>query len=113
MRIVEHAGLPWRHTIFASNEIDLDAVRAAAEPGRVRRTSRAHPHEHLVPAGAERLLNAALADPVDVAQPHPAGAQRLARTDDDVPRLRIEPHHIERMAGRDPKPAPLANRESD
>src|ERR1041384_873515 len=57
-RLVEHAGLARRHAILAGDEIDLDAVRTTAEPGGTRRPGRAHSHEHLVPAGAERLLNA-------------------------------------------------------
>src|SRR5262249_26765415 len=70
-RIVEHAGLTWRHTVFAGDEIDFYAVGAAAEPGRPRRARRAYPYEHLVPAGAER--------PPDGAPPHPVyGAHRPA-----------------------------------
>ena len=40
-------------------------------------------------------------------------AQRLARPDDDAPRRRIEPHHIERIAGGDAEAAPLADGEMD
>src|SRR5262245_483951 len=112
-RIVEHAGLPRRNAVLAGDEIDLDALRATAEPGGPRRAGRAHPHEHLVPAGTQRLLNGALTDPVHIAQPHAARSQRLARTDDDAPRRRIEPHHIERIARRYAEPAALSDRESN
>src|SRR5262245_53580150 len=112
-RVVEHAGLPRRYAVLAGNEIDLDALRATAEPSRPRRTGRAHAHEHLVPPDTERLLDGALADPVHVAQAHAAGAQCFARPDDDAPRRRIEPHHIERIAGRDAEPAALSDREAN
>src|SRR5262245_57818339 len=112
-RVVEHAGLSRRYTILPGDEIDLDSLRTTAEPGPPRRSGRAHAHEHLVPPDTERLLNGALADPVDVAQPHAAGAQRLARADDDAPRRRVEPHHIERIAGRNAKPAALSDREAN
>src|SRR4029453_14145358 len=87
-RVVEHAGLPRRYAVLAGNEIDLDALRTTAEPGRPRRAGRAHAHEHLVPPDTQRLLDGALADPVHVAQPHAAGTQCFARTDDDAPRRR-------------------------
>src|SRR5262245_43497100 len=112
-RIVKHAGLPRRYAVLPGDQINLDALRATAEPGRPRRSGRAHPHEHLVPANTKRLLDRALADPVDVAQPHAARPQRLARADDDAPRRRIEPHHIERIASRDAKPAALSDREAN
>ena len=66
-----------------------------------------------MPAGAQRLLDGAVAQPVDLAQPHPAGAQGLARPDHDAPRGGVEPHHVERMAGGDAEPAPLPDGEMD
>src|SRR5262249_57746559 len=97
-RIVEHTGLPRRHAVLAGDEIDLDPARTAAEPGGVRRPGRAHLDVDLVPAGAERMIDRAFAEPVDVAQPHAARAQRPARADDDAPSCRVEPGHIERVA---------------
>src|SRR5262249_43060736 len=96
---------------LAGDETALDAGRAAGKPRRLRRPRRAHLDEHLVPAGAQRVIDAVLAQPVDLAQPHPAGAQRLARSDHDAARRRIEPHHIERMPGGDAEPAALADGE--
>src|SRR5215470_16557324 len=110
-RIVEHAGLSRRNTVLSGDQVDLDALCGAAQPGWPRRARRAHPYEHLVPAGTKGLLDRALPDPIHVAQPHAARAQRLARTDDDAPGRGLEPHHIERMASRDAEPAALPNRE--
>src|SRR3954468_5407 len=110
-RIVEHAGLAWGHSVLARNEIDLDALACPAQPRRLRRPRRADLDEHLLPAGAQGLVDASLAQPIDVAQPHPAGAQRRARPDHDPARRGVEPDHVERMAGGDAEPAPLADGE--
>src|SRR5262249_25537747 len=112
-RVVERAGLPGRHAVLAGDEIDLDAAGAAAQPGRLRRPGGAHLDEDLVPAGAQRTVDAALAQPVDLAQPHPAGAQGIARPDHDAPRGGVEPDHVERTAGGDAKPATLTDGEMD
>src|SRR5207253_855603 len=37
----------------------------------------------------------------------------LARTDYNAARWRVEPHHIQRVAGGDAEPAPLPDREMD
>src|SRR5262249_49670507 len=63
--------------------------------------------------GAQRMIDGVLAQPIDLAQAHPAGAQRLARADHDAARGCIEPHDIERMAGGDAEPAALADGEMD
>ncbi len=112
-RIVEHTGLSGRDAVLAGDEVDLDAVGTAAQPRRLRRPGRAHLDENLVPARAQGLIDRAVAQPIHVTQPHPAGAQRLARTDDHAPRLRIEAHDIERMTGGDAEPPTLADREVD
>ena len=112
-RIVEHAGLSRRDAVLAVDQFDHDAAAAAHQPGRLRRAGRAHLDEDLAPAGIERLVETALAEPVDVAQRDPARAQRLARADDDPPRRGIEPHHIERLAGGDAEAPPLADGEMD
>ncbi len=57
------------------------------------------------------LVDRAVAEPVDVAQPDTARAQRLARTDHDSPGGGVEPHHIERRAGGDAETTPLADGE--
>ena len=57
------------------------------------------------------LVDGAVAEPVDVAQPDAARAQRLARTDHDAPGGGVEPHHIQRRAGGDAETAPLADGE--
>ena len=74
--------------------------RAAAQPGRLRRPRRAHLDEDLAPAGGERLVERAVAEPVDVAQLNAARAQRLARADHDAARGGIEPHDVERLRRR-------------
>src|SRR6476469_353085 len=66
-RIVEHAGLAWGHSVLARNEIDLDALACSAQPRRLRRPRRADLDEHLLPAGAQGLVDASLAQPIDVA----------------------------------------------
>src|SRR5262249_58309702 len=111
--MIEDAGLPGRNAVLAGDEIDLDAVRTAAEPGGVRRPGRAHLDVDLVPAGAERMIDRPFAEPVHVAQPHAARAQRLARADDDAPSCRVEPDHIERIAGSHAETAALSDRAMD
>src|SRR5262245_65025886 len=53
-RIVEHAGLARRYSVFAGDEVDLDPLAAPAQPGRLRRPRGADLDEDLVPAGAQR-----------------------------------------------------------
>src|ERR1043166_374689 len=65
-RVVEHAGLAGRDALLARDEFDLIAVRTRAQPRRLRRTRRAHAHEHL-DAVADHLIPHAVTDPVDVA----------------------------------------------
>ena len=108
-RIVEHAGLAGRHAFLAVDQLDLDAAGAAAQPRRLRRARRAHLDEDLAPAGAQRSLDRAVADPVHVAQRDAPRRERLARADHDAARCRVEAHHVERLAGRDAEPAPLAD----
>src|SRR6185295_167874 len=112
-RIVEHAGLARGHSVLASNEIDLDALACPAQPRRLRRPGGADLDEHLLPAGAQGLVDASLAQPIHIAQPHPAGAQRRARPDHDPTRRGVEPDHVKRMARGDAEPAPLADGEMD
>src|SRR5437763_1802842 len=57
------------------------------------------------------MIDRVIAEPVDVAQLHAARAQRLAWTNDDPTRRRLEPHHVQRIAGRDPQPAALPDGE--
>src|SRR5262249_29689926 len=112
-RVIKHAGLARRHAVLAVEKINLHAVGSAAQPGWLRRPGGAHLDEHLVPTGAQRMIDGVLAQPIDLAQAHPAGAQRLARADHDAARGCIEPHDIERMAGGDAEPAALADGEMD
>src|ERR1700757_2546335 len=65
-RVIEHAGLAGGDAFFAGDQLDLVVAVAAAQPGRLRRAGRAHPHEHLEPA-ADRGIDVTIADPVDVA----------------------------------------------
>ena len=66
-----------------------------------------------MPACTQRAINCALAEPVDLAQPHAARAQRLARTDHDAACCRVEAQHVERMAGGDAEAASLPDGEVD
>src|SRR5512144_3115282 len=109
--IVEHARLARRHAVLAGDEIDLDALPRPAQPGRLRGPCGADLDEDLLPAGAQRVIDAALAQPIDVAQLHPACAQRCTRPDHDPARRGIEPHHIKRMARGDAEPAALTDGE--
>src|SRR5271165_2519903 len=112
-RVVENTRLPGRNALLGVHEIDLDAVGAPAQPCRLRRPRGAHLDEDFVPARAERVIDRAFAQPVDVAQPDPAGAQLVARPDHHAARRGIEPHYIERPPRRDAEPAPLADGEMD
>ena len=54
-RIVEHTGLAGRDALFARDQFDfIAAVWRGAQPCRLRRAGRSHPHEHLEPV-ADRL----------------------------------------------------------
>src|SRR4051794_19407937 len=66
-----------------------------------------------MPPGTERLFEGAVAEPIDVAQLHPAGAQSLARADHHPARLCLEPDHIEWMASGNTETAPLSDGEMD
>src|SRR5262249_36505663 len=96
--------------LLASHELDLVMTVGSAQPGRLRRAGRAHPHENLEPL-ADGTVERTVADPVDVAQPDAIHPQRLARADDDTARRRIELPHIERMAGGDAQSLALADGE--
>src|SRR5262249_13988971 len=91
--IVEYAGLARRHAVLAVKKIDLHAMRSPAEPSRLRRPGGAHLDEYLMPTDAQRMLDAVLAQPVDLAQPHAAGAQGLARPHDHAARVRLAPNN--------------------
>ena len=82
--IIKRAGLARSNTLFAIRKLHLDAARAAHEPSWMRRTRRAHLHEHVDTAVRGRSVERAIANPVHVAQPHARGAQRLTGTDHDA-----------------------------
>src|SRR5262249_15461417 len=73
-RIVEHTGLAGRDALFARDQLDLVTAVAAAQPRRLRRPRRAHPHKNLK-ARADRAIDLAVADPVDVAKLDPVHPQ--------------------------------------
>ena len=109
-RIVEHASLAGRHALFAGDEFDFVTVIGRAQPCRLRRAGRSHPHENFQTV-ADRAIERAVADPVDVAQRDAIHPQRLARTHHDAAAVGVEPHHIQRRAGGDAQSAPLADGE--
>ena len=109
-RIVEHAGLAGRYALLARDEFDFIAAIGRAQPRRLRRAGRSHAHENLQPV-ADRAIERAVADPVDVAQHDAIHPQCLARSDHDAAAGGIQPHHIERRAGGDAQSPPLADGE--
>src|SRR6185437_11221700 len=109
-RVVEHAGLSGRDALLARDQFDFVAAVAAAQPRRLRRARRAHPHENLETV-ADGVVEHTVADPVDVAKPDAIHPQRLARTDDDAVRRRVEPQHVKRLVGRNAQSLALADGE--
>src|SRR5579883_1487625 len=99
-RIVEHAGLAGRDAFFAVDQLDLDPVAGHAEPSRLRRASRAHLDEDLAAHHRAFLRDLAVAEPVHV-----------ARADHDAVAFGVEPHDVERRAGRNAEAAALADGE--
>src|ERR1700691_1760711 len=59
----------------------------------------------------ERPLDRAITEPIDVAQPNPAGAQRVARPHHDAARGSVETHNIKRRTGCNTETAPLSDGE--
>src|ERR1700677_5034003 len=109
-RLVEDASLTGRHAVFAADQFNFDAAGAGPQPRRLRRTRRADFDKHFC-IFFNRLLDRPVADPVHIAQADAAGAQWLARTDNDTERGGIEPHDIERRTGGNTEPAALPNSE--
>src|ERR1700712_3782501 len=107
---VEHAGLARRHALFAGDQFDFVAAVDRAQPRRLRRTRRAHPHEHL-DAVADDAVQRTVADPVDVAQLDAVHPQRLARSHHDTAAQGIELDDVERRAGSNAQPLALADGE--
>src|SRR5450755_4352942 len=109
-RIVEYAGLAGRNAFFAGDEFDFITVVGRAQPSRLRRPCRSHAHENLETL-ADRTIERAVADPVDIAQHDAVHPQRLARAHHDTAAGGVEPHHIQRRAGGDAQSPPLAHGE--
>ena len=84
-RIVKGASLSRRDAVLAGEQFDLDIAGAAAQPRRLWRPGRAHFHVNLG-AALHRLIERAVAEPVDLAELNAARAQRLARADHDAAR---------------------------
>jgi flagellar hook-length control protein FliK len=93
------------------HKIDLVIIAAAVQPSRLRRPGRAHFHKDLEAVIGKRLTKRAVADPVNIAQEYAAHAQRLARADNDLTALGVEPHHVKRRAGGNAQAAALADGE--
>src|SRR3984893_12489950 len=98
------------YALFAGDQLDFMAAVGRPQPGRLRRTGRAHPHENLKTI-ADCALERAVADPVAVAQHAAVHPQCLARPYHDAAAGSIEPHHIERRAGSDAQSAALTDGE--
>src|SRR5665213_533947 len=106
--LVEDAGLPRRDAILAVDQLDLIAGASGAQPSRPRRPRRAHLDENFA---ADGIVDIGIADPVDVAQHNVARTQSLARAHHHAAALGVEPHDIERRAGRQAEPFALADGE--
>src|ERR1043166_3062501 len=81
-RVVEHAGLPGRDALLARDELNRVMAVAAAQPGRLRRAGRAHPHEDLETA-SDGVVKRTVADPIDVAPRNAIPPPPLARPHHD------------------------------
>ena len=77
---------------------------SAGRGSRVERTRTATSS----PSRADRRERA-VAEPVHVREPDAAGRQRLARADDHLRRVGVEPDDVERLADRDAEAAALAD----
>ena len=82
------------------------------QPCRLRLAGRAHARQDRQSVRG-KLVERGVAEPIHVAQHEAADEKRLARTDDDAPVIRIELHHIERLALGDADAAALADGEMD
>src|SRR5207244_2289006 len=109
---VEDAGLAGRNALLAGRELDFVAALRGTQPRGLRRTGRANPDENLQTV-ADRTVEHAVTDPVDVAQHDAMHPQCFARADHDTPGSRFQPHHIQRRTGGDAEPTPLSDREMD
>src|SRR5262245_57684059 len=108
-RVIKDAGLAWRYTMLAIDQFHLATMCAMAQPGCLRRSRRPDLHEDLAPIIGQSLFERTFADPIDVAEHDAAHAQRLTRTDDHTAPLGIKTHDVERRAGGNSKPTPLAD----
>src|SRR5437899_8105299 len=108
--IVEHAGLSRGYALFARDQLDFISAIGRAQPRRLRRAGRAHPHENLETL-ADRAIERAVTDPVEIAQHDAIHPQSLARADHDAAAGGLQPHHIERPAGSDAQSPPLTDSE--
>src|SRR5258708_16421189 len=108
--MVEHAGWAGRYAVFAGDEFDFITAAGRAQPRRLRRAGRSHAHENLK-AVADRAIERAVADPVDIAQHDAIHPQCLARADHDAAADSVEPQHIQRRIGGDAQSSPLADAE--
>src|SRR6202000_2923559 len=99
-----------RYALFARDQFDLIPAIGGAQPRRLRRAGRSHAHENLEPV-ADRAIEIAVADPVDVAQHDAIHPQRLARPDHDAAACGIKLHDVQRRAGGDAEALALADGE--
>src|SRR5262249_26733912 len=76
-RLIEDAGLTRRHAVFTVDQLDFKTIIATVQPGGLWRARRAG-FDIDFTAIADRLIDGAIAEPVDIAQPNATGAQRLA-----------------------------------
>src|SRR4051794_20176997 len=109
-RIIEHTGLSRRNALLAAHKFDFVRTIARAQPCGLRRAGGAHADENLQ-ALADRAIEPALADPVDVAQRNAMHPKRFARSDHHPTRRSLEPDYIQRRSGRDAQALALSDGE--
>src|SRR5262249_44601886 len=85
-------------------------VGAAAQPSGLGRARRPHLDVNFAMT-AGRLVDHAVAQPIDLTQTNAASPQGFARADHDPPRGRIETHHIKGRTCGNAQSAPLADGE--
>src|SRR5262252_2897413 len=111
-RLVEDAGLSGGNAVFTADQFDFKSIGTAVQPGSLWRARRADLDVDFAMT-ADRFVDRAIAQPVHIAQANAAGPQCFARADHNPARRRVETHDIERRTGRDTKPAPLADSETN
>lgn len=109
---VKHAGLSRCDTFLPAENFDGEAICMAREQCLFRRAGGAHTRENLQPLRGQ-IVQLIIADPVEIAQWNMADRQSFARADNHFRALRIDAHHIKRLACGNAETATLPDGEAD